>query len=240
MSKVKQFNKFSLSILGILLVLFGAILPLEAANPLNLSKSSSSVDRENYRHYISLSWSSIWSQIKRKRVAGVSRGNFCLVSPTQMIDGEPQANNIEAIWHKNPLFVWQLRKPQTVSLRDGNQIYWQKKVETNQANLVYDGKPLQPGTTYQLIIFNSQETEIKKIRLVSPEQHSQIALDLAEIENKLKSKGIDREKIGLKKADYFTQRQMWSDALWELYSIPNPSDELKEILTQVNAQNFCR
>lgn len=240
MSKVKQVNKLSLGILGILLILLGTILPLEAANPLNSSNSSSSVYKKNYRKYITLSWSSIWAQIKRKRVAGVSRGNFCLVSPIQMIDGDFQANNIEAIWHKNPLFAWQSGKPQTVSLRDGNHIYWQKKVESNQANLFYDGKPLQPGITYQLIIFNPQETEIKKIRLVSPEQHSKIALDLAAIENQLKSKGVDREKIGLKKADYFTQQQMWSDALWELYSIPNPSDELKEILTQVNAQNFCR
>lgn len=240
MSKIKQVNKLSLSILGILLILLGTISPLGAANPLNIRKSSSSVDREKYHNYVTLSWSSIWKQIKRKRVAGVSRGNFCLVSPTQMIDGDFQANNIEAIWHKNPLLAWQSGKPRTVSLRDGNRIYWQKKVETTQANLFYDGKPLQPGITYQLIIFNPQETEIKKIRLVSPERHSQIALDLAAIENQLKSKGVDREKIGLKKADYFTQLQMWSDALWELYSIPNPSDELKEILTQVNVQNFCK
>lgn len=241
MSKLEKLDKFTLGIIGGLLVLSGTILPLNAANSPNLSHSFSSLKRENYNNYIALSWSTIWQLIKRKKVAGGSRGNnLCLVSPSQLIDIDSQANSIKEIWHQNPLFVWQSGRLEAVSLRDENQIYWQQKVEATQTNLFYNGKPLQPGKTYKLVVFNPYETEIQNIQLVTPDKHQKIAADLAEIENQLKAEGADREKIALKKADYFAHLQMWSDVLWELYSVPNPSDELQETLAQLNIHNFCQ
>ncbi len=243
MSKLEKLDKFALGGIGGLLVLSGTILPLEAANNLNFSKYFSSIDRDNYSNYLALSWNEIWARIKRKKVAGGSRnGNLCLVSPSQLIDKDnnSQTNSIQEIWHQNPLFIWQLGKLEAVSLRDENQIYWQQEVEATQTNLFYNGKPLQPGKTYQVVVFHPYETEIQKIQVVAPDKHEAIAADLAEIENQLKSEGADRETIALKKADYFAQLQMWSDVLWELYSILNPSEELKETLEQLNTHNFCQ
>ena len=243
MSKLTNLNRFTfaLKIAGILSILSGTILPLNAVNRPTLNNSFPSVEQENYRHYIALSWQEIWERIKRKKVAGGSRSNnLCLVSPSQLIDANPQAKSVEEIWHQNPLFVWQLGKLQVVSLKEGNRIYWQQEVEATQTHLFYDGKPLQPGKTYTLVVFNPYETEIQNIQVVAPDKHQKIAADLAEIENKLKLERADREEIALKKADYFAKLQMWSDVLWEIKSIPNPSDELKQTLEKLKAHNFCR
>ena len=241
MSKLKNPDKFTLGGIGGLLVLSGTILPLDAANTLNLSQSFPSIDRENYSNYIALSWNEIWERIKRKKVAGGSRGNnLCLVSPSQLIDIDSQANSIQEIWHQNPLFVWQSGKLEAVSLRDENQIYWQQEVEGTQTSIFYNGKPLEPGKTYKLVVFNPYETEIQNLQIVAPDRHQKIAADLTEIENQLKAEGADREKIAFKKADYFAELQMWSDVLWELYSIPNPSEELTKTLEQLNIHNFCQ
>ena len=234
MSKLEKLDKFKLGIIGGLFLLSATIFPLNASNSPNLS-------RANYNNYIALSWSTIWQLIKRKKVAGGSRGNnLCLISPSQLIDLDSQANSIKEIWHQNPLFVWQSGKLEAVSLRDENQIYWQQKVEAKQTNLFYNGKPLQLGKTYKLVVFNPYETEIQNLRLVTPHRHQKIAAELLEIENKLKVEGASREKIAIKKADYFAHLQMWSDVLWELYSVPNPSDELQETLEQLNLHNFCQ
>ena len=241
MSKLEKLDKFKLGIIGGLLVLSGTILPLNEANSSNLSHSFPYLERANYNNYIALSWSTIWQLIKRKKVAGGSRSNnLCLVSPSQLIDIDSQANSIKEIWNQNPLFIWQSGNLEAVSLRDGNQIYWQQEVEATQTNLFYNGKPLQPGKTYTLVVFNPYETEIQNLRIVTPNRHQKIAVELLEIENKLKAEGADREKIAIKKADYFAHLQMWSDVLWELYSVPNPSDELKETLEQLNFHNFCQ
>ena len=241
MSKLTKRDRFTLGIIGGLLVLSGTILPLNAANTRNISNSSPSVDRENHSNYIALSWNEIWEKIKRKKVAGGSRSNnLCLVSPNQLIDVNSQAKSIEEIWHQKPLFVWQSGKLKAVSLKDENRTYWQQEVNNTQTNLLYNGKPLQPGTTYTLVVFNPHETALKRIQVVAPDKHQKIAADLVEIENQLKSEGADREEIALEKADYFAKLQMWSDVIWELYSIPHPSDELKETLEQIRIHNFCQ
>ena len=234
MSKPTKQNRFTLGTIGLSLVLLGTTLPLNAANIRNFS----TIDKENYSNHLALSWNGIWQRIKRRRMAGGSRGsNSCSSSPSQLMSVNSQTKSVEEIWHQNPLFAWESEKLKAVSLKEGNRVYWQQEVEATQNHLFYHGKPLQPGKTYTLVVFNPDETEIQKIQTVDRHKHQKIAADLAQIENKLTSEGADREEIAFKKADYFAQRQMWSDALWEIYSIPNPSDELKKILERSNTQN---
>lgn len=240
MTKPTNSNQFTLGIIGILLTITGTILPLDAANTLNQSKYFPLVENTQYNSHIALSWQRIWSEIRRKKVAGGSRSDdLCLISPGLLIDLDSEANNIQEIWHQNPLFVWQSDNLKAVSLKDGDNIYWQQEVKATQTNLFYNGKPLQPGTTYKLVVFNPYETEIQSIQLVTPDKHQKIATDLANIEDKLKSESADKEEIALKKADYFAKLQMWSDVLWQLYSIPNPSDELKATLEELKTHDFC-
>ena len=239
MSKLTKSDRFTLGTIGVSLVLLGTTLPVNAANTQNIHNSSSV--EENSSNHLALSWNGIWQRIKRRRVAGGSRGdNVCSSSPSQLRNVNSQTKSVEEIWHQNPLFAWESGKLEAVSLKEGNRIYWQQEVEATQNHLFYHGKPLQPGTTYTLVVFNPYETEIQKIQIVDRHKHQKIAADLAEIEDRLKSEGANKEEIAFKKADYFAQRQMWSDALWEIYSIPNPSDELKKILERSNTHNLCR
>jgi hypothetical protein len=48
------------------------------------------------------------------------------------------------------------------------------------------------------------------------------------------------EKMALEKANYFAEQELWSDALRELYSVPNPSAELKDAIAQIQAHDFCK
>ena len=240
MSKLTNSHKLAFGIIGVLLVLSGTILPLNAANTSNKSKFFPSVRSPNHSNYIALSWNGIWERIRRKKVAGGSRSdNLCIVSPNLLIDRESQANNIKEIWHQQPLFIWRSNKLKAVGLKDENSISWQQEVKATQTSLFYNGKPLKPGNTYTLVVFKPYETEFQNLQLVTPDRHQKIAADLAKIENQLKSEGANKEEIALQKADYFARLQMWSDVFWQLYSVPNPSDELKATLEEVNSHNFC-
>ncbi|MEB3215789.1 MAG: DUF928 domain-containing protein, partial [Nostocales cyanobacterium 94392] len=54
-----------------------------------------------------------------------------------------------------------------------------------------------------------------------------------------KSKGANAEKIAFTKAEYFTQKGLWSDALQQAYSVPNPSRELSQIIKDIPNQ-LCK
>ena len=47
------------------------------------------------------------------------------------------------------------------------------------------------------------------------------------------------KEIVLGRIDYFVEKQLWSDVLREIYSVENPSPELKELITQIQSNDFC-
>ena len=66
-------------------------------------------------------------------------------------------------------------------------------------------------------------------KVMEAPQRNQIAVELRALERLQKNKGADAEKIALSKANYFAQKGLWSDALQQVYSVPNPSPELLQI-----------
>ena len=243
MSNFQISHKLILGILGGLYLLSDFTLPSRATiNPKpHLSVSELNIERNH--HYIALSWGEIWDKLKRQKVAGGSRGNLgdlCLISPNTLVNTESSENSYGkyvTIWHQNPLFMWQSGSISKIILKNDAGVQWEKTLEPSSRYIFYDGKPLELGKTYKLIVFAPHETELYQIKVVNSEQHQQITADL--LTKPLEAKGVNPEEIALVKANYFLERQMWSDVLWELYSIPNPTDKLKTTLEQVNNHNFC-
>jgi hypothetical protein len=71
------------------------------------------------------------------------------------------------------------------------------------------------------------------------EKRRGITNDLTKLDASLKQERATVEKIALEKANYFAGREMWTDALQQLYSVPNPSPELLQTIKNIEAYNFC-
>ena len=246
MNSLKIPDKLTLGLCGALCLFWGTTLPLKAITLSNPHQSVSEVNTKIPNNYLALSWQQVWQQIKRKKVAGGSRGilnGFCLISPSRLVDldsPEDSTNQVVEIWHQNPLFMWKSEpgKFKKIVLKNDDGFYWEQPIEATKNYLFYNGKPLEPGKNYKLVVFAPYETELYQIKVLSPKRHQQIARDLETIQ--LEAKNANQEEIALAKADYFAQLQMHSDALWELYSLPNSSEGLKETLEQVNTDDFCQ
>jgi hypothetical protein len=66
------------------------------------------------------------------------------------------------------------------------------------------------------------------------QQRQRIIVDLWTLERQLQ--GASREEIALAKANYFAQRQLWSDVLQQAYSVQNPSAELAKFVQKLPTQ----
>jgi hypothetical protein len=69
------------------------------------------------------------------------------------------------------------------------------------------------------------------------QKRDRITKELTALEKRLK--GASEETVALEKANYFTERELWSDALRELYSVPKPSAELRDAIALEEAHDFC-
>ena len=66
---------------------------------------------------------------------------------------------------------------------------------------------------------------------MSAPQRNRIGAELRLIEKLHKDKSP--EKIALTKAKYFAEKGLWSDALQQAYSVPNPSPELSQMIEDI-------
>ncbi|NET61504.1 MAG: hypothetical protein F6K47_36905, partial [Symploca sp. SIO2E6] len=76
-------------------------------------------------------------------------------------------------------------------------------------------------------------------RIMEAEEREAIAKELAALENRLKTEGASAEEIALKRANYFEGKELWSDVLREIYSVSNPSSELKQMQENIQNHEFC-
>ena len=70
-------------------------------------------------------------------------------------------------------------------------------------------------------------------------QRNRVTAELRLLERLRKNQGADREKIAFIKANYFAQKGLWSDALQQAYSVPNPSPKLSQVLKDLPNQ-LCK
>ncbi|MBD0308044.1 MAG: hypothetical protein ICV80_07865, partial [Microcoleus sp. T1-bin1] len=152
-------------------------------------------------------------------------GPLCAIAPRSI-------GTITEVWSDRPLFVWQgvvgqleVRKPGT------KEALWRQTVSATTRRVIYGGEPLQPGQTYHWVIFDQANRAIAEIpfQVMESQKRDRIKSRLQILDVELKEKGATAEEIALRRAQYFAQSQLWSDALREVFSIENPSAALAEI-----------
>jgi hypothetical protein len=156
-------------------------------------------------------------------------GSICLVAPSGTNQG---------IWHDRPLFIWRGEAVQIELLAAGRQeVLWSKNLTANDTRAVYDGEPLQAGQRYQWRLYQSEQDVEGPIlfRILPKEERDRLSAEL----NQLQTQGATAEEIALQRANYFAKKRMWADALQEIYSVENPSDQLNKLGEEITSY-FCR
>ncbi|MCA1994525.1 MAG: hypothetical protein LDL41_21145 [Coleofasciculus sp. S288] len=146
------------------------------------------------------------------------------------------------VWSDRPLFVWRgnLGKIE-VHPHKSDEVLWSQTVTSTDNSVTYAGEALQPGQTYDWVIFSPQNSRIFLIpfQVMEAPERDRIRVRLTILEQELKEKGATPEEIANARANYFAQQQLWSDVLKEVYSIENPSPELETIIQEIPSQ-LCK
>lgn len=195
--------------------------------------------------YLALSWGDIWNKLRRKKVPGGGRGpevTICAIAPGRL---DSTKLGIQEIWSVQPLFLWDIQggTVQQIELLDRDeQVFWSQKIPTGQTKVIYDGKALQPGQSYIWRLSHSPTSEISyyQFKVMEIQKRDRITKELAQLEKQLEKQQAPAEKIALEKANYFAQQELWSDALREIYSIPNPSAELTRMIQKISSPDYCQ
>ncbi|NEO15585.1 MULTISPECIES: hypothetical protein [unclassified Moorena] len=245
------------------LLLTMVVLVCSSALPINAIVKRPQSDQQlsqSQGQLVTLKWGDIWDILRRKKDEGGSRGNstddnlieendlieqnLCMLTPGQLPDYDPNAeqNGSLEIWSEQPLFLWQ-GEMKGIEVRDyrTNQQLWEQPLEPTTTSIVYEGKPLQPGKAYfwrNTIPLEELPTK-KSFRLMNDEKRNQITADLTALESNLKAQDASADQIALKRINYFINKQLWSDALREIYRMPNPPAEVTDLIDKINNNDFC-
>lgn len=155
--------------------------------------------------------------------------SFCLVAPSGTNQG---------IWHDRPLFIWQQGAAVRIELlaSPSEEVLWSKNLTPNDTTAVYEGEPLPAGQRYEWRLYRSdKDFEVILFRILPKEERDRITAEL----NQLQTQGATAEEIALQRANYFAKKRLWADALQEIYSVPNPSEQLKQLGQEITTY-LCR
>ncbi|MBD2771955.1 DUF928 domain-containing protein [Iningainema tapete] len=148
---------------------------------------------------------------------------ICMISPDA-----PKPHRI--VWSDRPLFIWN-GSVQKIAVRTAgsNEDLWSQTVAATQITN-YTGKALQPGQKYDWWVFIGESpNKSVPFQVMESQQRDRITSQLRTLENQLKAKGANIEAIATAKANFFANKQLWSDALQQAYSVEKPSPELAQI-----------
>ncbi|BAY66446.1 hypothetical protein NIES22_65850 [Calothrix brevissima NIES-22] len=166
----------------------------------------------------------------RKKERPISRGDLCLVSP----NGE--------IYSTNPMFLWRGKlKKIAVAKLPSRQNFWDLE-NIGQNNLaIYSGEEaLQAGKKYQWRAFLGENPSLlANFQLMDAQERQQITAELKILEQRLQTQGADEKTIALEKADFFAKKELWSDVLQQVYSVPNLDKELSPQQTTDLFKKLC-
>jgi hypothetical protein len=181
-------------------------------------------------------WGNLFSTVKSHSISSQGSGsrgsNFCLITPGQLGDKPVVFSGLPVIFWKNP------NKPSPIEFRvfsssdeqGDEQILWRKRIDSGVTNpniqyIQYQGNPLKNQQSYRWEYLDLEEHTkvVGNFKTVDLQEHKDIAKDLEKID--LEMKGKSKEEIILEKAQYFTNKNLWNDALQELYSINNPTKD---------------
>lgn len=175
-------------------------------------------------------WEAIWELLKRRKEPTLaSRQLICPITPGLLED-----KNV--IWSDRPMFIWQGEvSPLTIYLYDSfnpdreQQLLWSQTFTPQSPiskfhHLAYTGEALQPGKSYDWeIVISSSRRDRYTFQVMDLKQRERIKTEILALENQLATTRVSEEEIALEKANYFAKQGLWSDALQQIYSTPNPS-----------------
>lgn len=166
-------------------------------------------------------------------------GSLCLVSPGLIeVKGK--------IWNTRPIFIWQ-GKLNRIEIRPAksDQVLWTFDIQENEEIVDYTGEELEPGDTYYWRVFDSTSSADSfptiriTFRIMDIKEHEAITQDLAKLDKDLKKEGATKEAIAFARVKFFAERNLWSDALSEVFKVKKPSTELQNFRSNI-LQRFCQ
>ena len=184
-------------------------------------------------------WRDILSFLRRPRQPKGGKGNLCLLVPSS-------ATVPDVMWHDHPLFIWKGLE-QTIGVRrSGSEtVFWRRSLTQPGAvvnQIQYVGLPLQPGQTYELLLYSSptasQPVRQQPFVIVPKLDRATITAELQALMTKLKNEGASDETISQRRAQYFIDRQLQADAIQEVYAVSHPSIRLRQLATDI-PKNLC-
>jgi hypothetical protein len=182
---------------------------------------------------------SLLSLLQRKPFLGGSRsgGSFCGITPAVL--GESNA-----IWSDRPLFLWQGKvknlelRPYAFNVAYRNQAtLWSVIPMDKQAS--YPNELLQAGQRYewQVTYLSPQTNEPiqwqRTFQVMEKAERDRITQDLISLENQLKTQNATEEETTLARSHYFAAKDLWSDALQQIYTVGYPFSAGEQFLRAV-------
>lgn len=186
-------------------------------------------------------WQRVKEIFRRKRRKPTSRPlrGICLITPEF-----PQSttDNPSLIYNTKPFFLWKGKIKKIAVESNGNKQHLKTQIVTENQSVNYKGEPLQPGKKYTLSIFLSERKDANRamfvpFKIMEASQRNRISAELRLLERLHKNKG--KEAIAFSKAKYFAQKGLYSDALQQAYSVPNPSSELSQMIEDI-PNHLCK
>jgi hypothetical protein len=258
-------KKLTNKLLIVFLILsFPSVLPIKAISQSNqqqelfTQEEGGSLGREK-REGGSHNWETIETVLlnrsgvfnRPKRGGGSRSGNpeLCLISPQKLVAKNRNENATETeieVWNNRPLFIWQENtlNNQIVILysAEGEQEIWNQEATPGENYIAYDhSDALQPGEMYQWQLSQNVQVPSESVKIpfkvMEAQKREAIQQDLQTLEQQLSEEST--EVIALEKANYFIEKNLWSDALQIIFSVDNPSAELQQTINQIKSHNFC-
>jgi hypothetical protein len=220
--------------------------PIQAA----IRQGSQQLRTEIKGTYLANSVAGIVDKLRRKKTPASGRTDkriqpICAIAPVKLVDRDAKQGGImeiQEIWSEHPLFLWNIQggtvQKIELFLEGSDTAFWSRKIPEGATSIIYDGQPLKPGQTYEWRLTAPFPKTQPLFRVMESQERVSITADLKQLEEQLK--GASAEKMAMEKANYFAEQGLWSDALRELYSVPNPSAELRDAIAQIQAHDFCK
>jgi hypothetical protein len=187
---------------------------------------------------------SLLSLLQRKRFLGGSRngGGFCGITPSVL-------GKSNVVWSDRPLFLWQ-GKVQSLELRpykydvtyEKQPILWNFSPTAQQVR--YPNPPLQAGQRYEWqVMYVSPQTNATSqwqyvFQIMEQSERDRISQDLKNLEIQLKTQNVAGEDLALSRAHFFAAKDLWSDAIQQIYDVGYPFSEGDDFL-QATTKHIC-
>lgn len=206
--------------------------------PVIHAKSALSISSEQ-----SVSWNDVRDRLFNRRDEDpplISRAPFCTIAP------QLRKDKITEVWSDRPMFVLYVLRGSSIgkleiSPHDSKTVLWTRSVtlaDRSTSGIAYAGEALQPGKIYDWVISDRRNNRLFSVpfQVMEAQKRDRIKAQLLNLEKKLQAKGATPEQVAEARANYFAEQQLWADVLQEIYSVRNPSEELKAILKEIHPQ----